>query len=151
MRLAAGRAEDEDLVGIRSKGLTGDGGTADGIDGTSAGRVKIEFAAVTRHRSRVCKREPQVAEGLVGLRMGTLHLETDTVCEVVILLDKDGFPDCPKILLRIFVVAIPRIPGPKGVVVELQQFFIRRCVLAATASKDHRSQASVADWQRVYP
>jgi hypothetical protein len=113
------------------------------IGDSDACSVKIELAAKVFRGAGVRVIQPEVTERLIGFGEHPLHLPAELVGEVIVLLFEYSGAYGGEMVLCVAVVAIARLTGPKGVFVELEEFFVERSVF--TASEDHRAEAAIAD------
>ena len=128
---------------------------------------KVQFAAIVRYRAGVNAIHMQAADRLVCLGKQALHLATELVGQVIVLLFQDCPAHCGQIILRIEIITVDRKARPECVFIQLQRFFrgiggngTRRMIglrvlginwVDCASAKDHRSQTPVADGQSVNP
>ena len=109
----------------------------------------------------------QAADRLIGLGKQALHLATELVGQVIVLLFQDRPAHLGQIILRVEIIAVDRKARPECVFIQLQRFFrgiggngtwrtIGLGILGinwvdCASAKDHRSQTPVADGQSVNP
>src|SRR5207244_12810792 len=137
------------LIGSGHKGLTLEPDAVNLIRDSRACGVEIELATKIFACAGMREIQPEIAEWLIRFGKQPLHLSAELVGQMIILLFEYSSPYRGEMVLRVAIVAVARLTGPQCVVVELQQLFVERSVLAA--SEDHRAKAAIADRQRVDP
>ncbi len=144
-RLIARHAHHNHLIGEAGEHFAG---VSYSIDCAAGGRhraVEVEVTSIARNGVGVRERkiEKQVAEGLVGLGEGTLHLLGEQVGFGIAFLENQA-AHLRQHAQRLGVVRVARLARPERIFIELQ-------TLLLNTAKDHRAQSAIPDRERVDP